>query len=1190
MIEKTDKIENNKATTKFDKYQQYAIDAVKNSVVSAGAGSGKTTVLSKRFSELIKNRNLHVDEILTLTFTKKATVEMSSRIYKVLKSECPEEAANFYKANIKTLDSYCASVAKQGCHFYGISPDFIQDDEKIRNYAKQLAIPMLLSKRENVALKSLLKVDKYDTLADDLFINPVLNNSTVVTPLDFEKMAETQKRESVEKWNEYFKESEKVILEMRDIVGSYTCKGKEPKTANTIRENIKAFDDFDKDMANISTDYFDMPEEAQTEFRANLKTQADFVRCASKTKKPRNMKGMEGLSEAIKKMEDLYSQISKILNYFENYKIVLEAFKLVDEFQKEINSFKRKSGILTFADIAQIALLTLKEHPEIRQVEKEKYKAIMIDEFQDNNKTQRDMLFMLAEKLDRKETGVPEAKDLIEDKLFFVGDEKQSIYRFRGADVSVFRELSNDFPEGNLSMSTNYRSDPALIAAFNTIFGGFQYPPKEDSDEELSNDSMTANSIPSVFPNEKEAQTRKVKNFEAIYHKVLVPQSKLDKIAGQSVEEAYKSHVHFALHHEAKEDNDDIISDDEIEAEWLARKIEEIHANGVDGLKEVNYNDIAILVKSQTILPAYERALLQHGIPYSSEKIKDFFDEGLINDIYSFIRICVYKNDKKSYASVLHGPIVNLSLSKITQILKTDSAPFECDVSSLLNEKEKKQYENGREKYLKILEDSSKLSLTQIISEIWYEFGYQYETMWNKNVEMFSKMYDILFESARLAEEKNTSLAAFSDYLKTLRTNPKKDSSSSFDINVPVEQNEGVHIMSIHKSKGLEFPVVFVANTETGKNNQESTKRVQYTNKYGLSFKGFSDIFYQLSKEENDELECAELKRLTYVALTRAENTVFISTGKYKPTTKTTNPDSIFKVLAENFRYFGGDSQEENTDMALRYFDEETIPDYQRSELSENSRKNTMEEKQALKEKLAQNEDLKKARVIQRDVIPERYIKPSHLDDEKNEDEKPKSYSTDVPYLEINKIVESTRPKNHDENEKAKPRFDYSDFGTIAHAYMEGVVKNEEPVILQKNIAEISGTEKLNKVLEICSEMAEKFRQSELGKEAINSEWHKCEYDFIWRLPSKDGNDKIMNGSIDLVFKNSQGKYTIVDYKTDSQINPNEHYVQLNCYRKVFSELIGCDEKDINCVLYYLRYGKAVDITDNLGFDISLKQ
>ena len=136
MIEKTDKIENNKATTKFDKYQQYAIDTVKNSVVSAGAGSGKTTVLSKRFSELIKNRNLHVDEILTLTFTKKATVEMSSRIYKVLKSECPEEAANFYKANIKTLDSYCASVAKQGCHFYGISPDFIQDDEKIRNYAK----------------------------------------------------------------------------------------------------------------------------------------------------------------------------------------------------------------------------------------------------------------------------------------------------------------------------------------------------------------------------------------------------------------------------------------------------------------------------------------------------------------------------------------------------------------------------------------------------------------------------------------------------------------------------------------------------------------------------------------------------------------------------------------------------------------------------------------------------------------------------------------------------------------------------------------------------------------------------------------------------------------------------------------------------------------------------------------------
>ena len=102
--------------------QQKAIDIDISAVVSAGAGSGKTSVLSQRFVHLVTDKKYKVEEILTLTFTKKATVEMYGRIYKALKEKAPESVADFYKANIKTLDSYCASIAKQGSHFYGISP------------------------------------------------------------------------------------------------------------------------------------------------------------------------------------------------------------------------------------------------------------------------------------------------------------------------------------------------------------------------------------------------------------------------------------------------------------------------------------------------------------------------------------------------------------------------------------------------------------------------------------------------------------------------------------------------------------------------------------------------------------------------------------------------------------------------------------------------------------------------------------------------------------------------------------------------------------------------------------------------------------------------------------------------------------------------------------------------------------
>src|SRR5574344_1354551 len=133
----------------FDDYQKKAIEVGINAVVSAGAGSGKTTVLSERYAHLITEKHYCVYEILTLTFTKKATVEMSDKIYKVLKQKAPEQASVFFNANIKTLDSYCNSVAKTGAHLYGITPDFTQDDDLINQQVYNMALPFILENRDN---------------------------------------------------------------------------------------------------------------------------------------------------------------------------------------------------------------------------------------------------------------------------------------------------------------------------------------------------------------------------------------------------------------------------------------------------------------------------------------------------------------------------------------------------------------------------------------------------------------------------------------------------------------------------------------------------------------------------------------------------------------------------------------------------------------------------------------------------------------------------------------------------------------------------------------------------------------------------------------------------------------------------------------------------------------------------------
>ncbi|MDO4507127.1 MAG: UvrD-helicase domain-containing protein, partial [Spirochaetales bacterium] len=510
------------AETKFDAYQTNAINARKNSVVSAGAGSGKTTVLAERFSSLVLDpkQKVGVDQILTLTFTKKATVEMSARIYKVLKKHAPEKAADFFKANIKTLDSYCNSVAKMGCHYYGISPDFTQDDDQIRGTVYAMALPYILEHRDNETIKALVSADNFDSIANQLFVEPILSASTVAEPIDFDRMLQKQVTVIVEKWNSIVHEINDAIVEMEKMFNNL----------GEVNKGSKAYIEFDSVFGPGSA--VDIPEPLEITSldieSCNVKKIEDYVLAIEKIaslKKPGNAKGLKEITPTLNELKDyFYSYLSQYFNFIYGYKMTLGILPLLKDFQDKVNAYKRSSGILSFKDISNMAKCILRDFPEIRQIEKDRYKFIMIDEFQDNNSDQRDMLFMLAEKKSRKEAGIPSVDELEKEKLFFVGDEKQSIYRFRGADVSVFNALSKDFTEGNLTMSTNYRSDSALIKGFNTIFGGYDYPlsaaPLKSEEE-----TMPAE-IPSAFFNEHSKYENDIPEYEAKYKEVLLPEAK----------------------------------------------------------------------------------------------------------------------------------------------------------------------------------------------------------------------------------------------------------------------------------------------------------------------------------------------------------------------------------------------------------------------------------------------------------------------------------------------------------------------------------------------------------------------------------------------------------------------------------------------------------------------------------------
>ena len=419
-------------------------------------------------------------------------------------------------------------------------------------------------------------------------------------------------------------------------------------------------------------------------------------------------------------------------------------------------------------------------------------------------------------------------------------------------------------------------------------------------------------------------------------------------------------------------------------------------------------------------------------------------------------------------------------------------------------------------------------------------------------------------------------------------------------MDIPLIRGESVHILTIFKSKGLEYPVVFICGADKRTKYDSNAEAVFFSKEFGISINtspcksfegGKSNYFFNKMKELESSQKSAELRRIVYVAITRAINEVYI-TGKYKGDFEKAdqyalngekNPDTTLNILLPVLSYY---SQEENK--ANSPFTLEEIPYATRASLFEqtqDARGNTENDKRTLFKKAATL--YSNAQSVVQEQLQPLYVSPSQLhseDDETSATEIPQ-VTKDTPYPEINKIVESTRiytkeyklKQSAGENPQLpEPKFGYNNFGTIAHAYLEAAVKKCEPDISTRDTQGLEENKtKINKVFEICTKMAETFKSTQLGKDAMSSDFHKAEYNFRSRI----GN-KIVKGTIDLLFKNKDGTYTIVDYKTNQTKEPDLYYNQLACYRQAVGQMIGISPDKIKCVLYYLRFGEPVDITD----------
>ncbi len=1117
MIEKlkVEKLLNN--THNLNEEQRAAITCLNNCVVKAGAGAGKTTVLSYRFLNILLENKANCDEILTLTFTKKAAAEMYERIYKQLlqikdKSLIIEKQLSlFNKATISTIDSFCNQIVKQDCIRYGIPSDFIIDNVKSAEITKRCVRELIEEEHIHRGFEFLSKAYSPDDLIDNVLVK--LASSSFYFPLEFDKQILFQNYEVI------IKES------LTDLIDSFFS------LLNGLCEVDN--DDFSPSFKKSLSDIRDFRERVET-----LDIDSDeFLReleyfSFTTPRKSKKVPITEEIVEDCKSLKDVVLNLYIILfakknDYLEDVVDALEILK------NKIFKEKRRQGILTFSDISHLAVDILTTNKKLRNIYKEKFKYIMVDEFQDNNQLQKDLTYLLSEKKSLSIDGIPSINSIDSNKLFFVGDEKQSIYKFRDADVSVFKALSYEIENSGgtlINLKTNYRSEPKLIKYFNSAFE------KVFAD---ANKSFEANFEPLGYRAASENIDPKIELY--------IKTEESDSLVGNSLEAASSSESEATKI--AKIINNMLSSDDYLIPD----------KNG--GVKRPSVNDIAILLRSKTHQIEFEKALRAKNIPFIIQDNKAYPLEALTNDIYNILQLLIYPNDKLAYVSVLKGPFGSISEKSIITIIENYDDENLFDSTLLEDGCDKQKLISLEKTFNELIELSKNSDISSLFNYLWWEVGLRYYYICEPNYHVYLDNFDYLYRLAKRYDSNQYSLSLFIDEMR----DSLGSSSKEEEVNVLKERALGVQIMTIHKSKGLEFPIVIVANMGTS----IRPKALNYSIEYNIPIpkhckiidkryknEKYGSLFVERANEIRKEKEIAEIKRILYVALTRSE-THLIMSATIRSTIENEILDKSEKSLLSMI-YNASIMDDDHINPLIKIYDIEEVSSYENYVKVE--KKTIIERREYLNNIKYYNVLKKEYDTKLKNIGVTKYFEKEH------------NFEMDYNIQSTDTKVDILLKELSEANENV-----FADFGTLCHIYVQSLIMKNIilPLTDESVLSKGSSLSKLKKaqIKEIENQAliyAKSFVSSNFYNKYVKNNINSCEVGFFYRIEDENGEIRVLEGFIDLLVKDEEGNYLIVDFKTDKQIVPKIHENQINTYKKAVKKLYP--NSSVKGCVAYLRY------------------
>jgi ATP-dependent helicase/nuclease subunit A len=861
------------STPNYTEQQAAAIATRRVSIgLSAGAGCGKTFVLTQRFLTHLEPGpdQAELSQLVAITFTDRAAREMRDRVRAACHerlADCPADEVEHWlsmvrgldSARISTIHSFCTSLLRSHAVEAGLDPRF--------DVLEAALADTLLTTAARNAVHQRLIADDPDAVAfvlrfglertRDLVAGLAGQRFRIEWSAWDQRTPDDVARLWLEAWHQRF---------LPDLLKKLRAGDVAERTLSLLRDHVPTHPVM-----------LDAREEILSRLPATVAwtdplTELSAIREAAKVQ-GRGSKSAwhdDDVFNAVKDaFTDLRSEIdalTKLLDFVPDdvdlaAELACRGFRLARAVAEEYERGKAAAGALDFDDLLLGARNLLRDREEVRQRFAMGIRLLMVDEFQDTDPVQADIVRMLC------------GAALPNGKLFLVGDAKQSIYRFRRADPEVFKTLRDELPKkGQLSLTRNFRSQPEILRFVNLLFHK-RFPEYEPLVPFTAEQLSPPPAIEFLWAT-TEAQ----------------PKSDADPDKKPSVQILRGR-----------------------EADWIARRIAELLADPTprirdksagNGLRPVKPGDVVILFRAHTNVASYEAALRDYGLDYYLVGGKTFYAQQEVFDLLNLCRTLDDPDDVVALIGVLRSPFFGLDDDSLYALRPDDGdwhARLRQPPPTFLSEQQRERIEFAGRTLTWLRTHKDRMPIAELLSEAVERTGYDaallMEYLGRRKVANLRK----LIEQATTFDQGE--IFTLRDYVERLTASVLDETDEEFATTQP-ETGNVIRLMSVHQSKGLEFPVVIVADinrkgppkTPSAYLHPEWGALVRIPDEFGIAHDHLALKMLKLQEDEADE---AESLRLFYVATTRAADHLILSAG-IEPDLKPTSP--WMRLLAEQYQ------------------------------------------------------------------------------------------------------------------------------------------------------------------------------------------------------------------------------------------------------------------------------------------------